>query len=130
MNNINNISSQPAASAEPVIRYDGIYDYASANRLNYGHLCKLVRDAVVSVPVAAQAQQDASTENKNKEIHDALSYWLGCWEAAEAEGLIELLAEARTYSQNTVAGRLADLIERRISYGVDPAREALSSDNL
>lgn len=56
---------------------------------------------------------------------EALEHWVACWEAAEAEGLHELLEEARSYSKNTVAGRLCDLVERRIAHGVETAREAL-----
>ena len=55
----------------------------------------------------------------------ALEHWLGCWEAAEAEGLTNALHDAKNV-RSAAAERLADLVERRIAHGVDRAREALA----
>lgn len=50
--------------------------------------------------------------------HDALKEVVGCFEAAEAEGLAQALAE-------TTDERLKDLIERRVMHALYAAQKAL-----
>lgn len=58
---------------------------------------------------------------------EALQYVVDCWEAAEIEGLPSALADARYGGAGEVASQLADLIERRISYGIERARAILAA---
>lgn len=69
---------------------------------------------------AASAQQDE---------REALKHWVNCWDAAEVEGLSEALQDAKS-SCHPTAVRLADLIERRIAHGIDPARAALAAQQV
>lgn len=54
-------------------------------------------------------------------------YLLDCWEAGETEGLMDLLNKALE-SENHDTSRLADIIKRRMVYGVETVRKELLKD--
>jgi len=87
-------------------------------------LGKPISDAVLPYGQrAAQRQAEAEVDERA-----ALAHWLGCWEAAEVEGLQDALNDAKSV-RSPAAERLADLIERRIAHGVAPARAALAAQS-
>ncbi|MFV0916049.1 hypothetical protein ACI2VP_05000 [Ralstonia nicotianae] len=74
-------------------------------------------------PQSAQQQAEPGADERA-----ALANWLACWDAAEAEGLQDALHDAKNV-RSAAAERLADLIERRIAHGVEPARTALAAQS-
>ena len=58
---------------------------------------------------------------------DGLQYVMDCWRAAEVEGLHEAIAEGQQSEDGTPAARLADLLTRRIGYGIEHARALLDA---
>ena len=67
---------------------------------------------------SAQAGVAEGSENPLQTATNALNTIVGCFEAAEVEGLTEILA-------NTQDERLKDLVERRLMYAYTTAQQAL-----
>lgn len=84
---------------------------------------RAVIDADRARPQSAQQQAEPGADERA-----ALANWLACWDAAEAEGLQDALHDAKNV-RSAAAERLADLIERRIAHGVEPARTALAAQS-
>ena len=49
---------------EPVLRYDGLHEYASQHRLNYNELCSVVRASITTPP-----QRKLPTTLRNRHDH-------------------------------------------------------------